>query len=169
MKTYMIITNPKNEDYILIKKYIEKNKKINSWFSMWKFVIFTSDMYIKEVQDDFTKSFDGMLFFVSEIKPKNICGSMPSDLWDFIIKTNEYTDKTEDIESKKNLKNKTEYALNNKNITIDKLKKELYDKDQHIMMLTMELDKYREENNQYQEKLQLHKEMTEEFLKRQSK
>lgn len=165
----MIITNPKNEDYILIKKYIEKNKKINSWFSMWKFVIFTSDMYIKEVQDDFTKSFDGMLFFVSEIKPKNICGSMPSDLWDFIIKTNEYTDKTEDIESKKNLKNKTEYALNNKNITIDKLKKELYDKDQHIMMLTMELDKYREENNQYQEKLQLHKEMTEEFLKRQSK
>ena len=28
MKTYMIITNPKNEDYILIKKYIEKNKKI---------------------------------------------------------------------------------------------------------------------------------------------
>lgn len=169
MKTYMIITNPKNEDYILIKKYIEKNKKINSWFSMWKFVIFTSDMDIKEVQDDFTKSFDGMLFFVSEIKPKNICGSMPSDLWDFIIKTNEYTDKTEDIESKKNLKNKTEYALNNKNITIDKLKKELYDKDQHIMMLTMELDRYREENNQYQEKLQLHKEMTEEFLKRQSK
>lgn len=165
----MIITNPKNEDYILIKKYIEKNKKINSWFSMWKFVIFTSDMDIKEVQDDFTKSFDGMLFFVSEIKPKNICGSMPSDLWDFIIKTNEYTDKTEDIESKKNLKNKTEYALNNKNITIDKLKKELYDKDQHIMMLTMELDRYREENNQYQEKLQLHKEMTEEFLKRQSK
>lgn len=169
MKTYMIITNPKNEDYILIKKYIEKNKKINSWFYMWKFVIFTSDMDIKEVQDDFTKSFDGMLFFVSEIKPKNICGSMPSDLWDFIIKTNEYTDKTEDIESKKNLKNKTEYALNNKNITIDKLKKELYDKDQHIMMLTMELDRYREENNQYQEKLQLHKEMTEEFLKRQSK
>lgn len=169
MKTYMIITNPKNEDYILIKKYIEKNKKINSWFSMWKFVIFTSDMDIKEVQDDFTKSFDGMLFFVSEIKPKNICGSMPSDLWDFIIKTNEYTDKTEDIESKKNLKNKTEYALNNKNITIDKLKKELYNKDQHIMMLTMELDRYREENNQYQEKLQLHKEMTEEFLKRQSK
>ena len=169
MKTYMIITNPKNEDYILIKKYIEKNKKINSWFSMWKFVIFTSDMDIKEVQDDFTKSFDGMLFFVSEIKPKNICGSMPSDLWDFIIKTNEYTDKTEDIESKKNLKNKTEYALNNKNITIDKLKKKLYDKDQHIMMLTMELDRYSEEINQYQEKLQLHKEMTEEFLKRQSK
>ena len=59
--------------------------------------------------------------------------------------------------------------MNNKNITIDKLKKELYDKDQHIMMLTMELDRYREENNQYQEKLQLHKEMTEEFLKRQSK
>lgn len=169
MKTYMIITNPKNEDYILIKKYIEKNKKINSWFAMWKFVIFTSDMDIKEVQDDFTKSFDGMLFFVSEIKPKNICGSMPSDLWDFIIKTNEHNDKTEDIENKQTLENKTAYALNNKNIIAANFKKELYNKDQHIMMLTMELQRCHKENKIYQEKLQLHKEMTEEFLKRQPK
>lgn len=166
MKTYMIITNPKNEDYILIKKYIEKNKKINSWLSMWKFVIFTSDMDIKEVQDDFTKSFDGMLFFVSEIKPKNICGSMPSDLWDFIIKTNEHNDKIEDIENKQTLKNKTAYALNNKDIITANFKKELYNKDQHIMRLTMELQRCHKENSIYQGRLQMYKEMLDKCSKK---
>lgn len=150
MKTYLIITNHRNEDHIVIKKYIEKNNKVNTWFSMWKFVIFTSEMNIKEVQDDFTESLDGMLFFVSEIKPRNICGSMPSDLWSFIMEMD--LDEEKNIEESNNVSFLQE-KINMQNKQIDSLHSEILDKQSKNIELIEQLTCLEQEKMQLQDKI----------------
>lgn len=110
---------------------------------MIKKYIFNSEMGIKELQDDFIESFDGMLFFISEIRSKKICGSMPSDLWDFIIKTNRGIDDFENTEDQ-NYNNKMIEELNQKRDIIKKLSNEIYNKNEYIKNLFLKLEESRE-------------------------